>query len=254
MNGITDIITSLTSVKMLDVKELPTQGFFYPKDFTLSIRKASIDDMILYNFNYVKDDLGVILFETKRIIKNNIILGKNYKYEDLKSNDLLYIFFEIVKFTMNKDIMVPFENILGRTSYVAFGSKNFNYFDYKGLGCNYDEETREFEKFGYKFSLPSVGVENCLVEYIFDFLEEEDTENNFEYSYDFLFLMGNKNNLSIEEMDNLVTIFNEDLDDKEQSKITEIVKLIYPAIGYSLKSGNKIISLDLKIDFEKLFI
>ena len=52
MNGITDIITSLTSVKMLDVKELPTQGFFYPKDFTLSIRKASMDDIILYNFNY----------------------------------------------------------------------------------------------------------------------------------------------------------------------------------------------------------
>ena len=253
MNGITDIITSLTSIKMLDVKELPTQGFFYPKDFTLSIRKASMDDIILYNFNYVKDDLGVILFETKRIIKNNIILGKKYKYEDLKSNDLLYIFFEIVKFTMDKDIMVPFENIFGRTSYVAFSSKNFNYFDYKGLGCNYDEDTREFEKYGYRFSLPSVGVENCLVNYIYDFIEGEYNEQN-ENCYDFLFFMGNKNYLSNEEMDNLVTIFNEDLNEKEQDKISDIVKLIYQAIGYSLKCGNQIVSLDLKIDFEKLFI
>ena len=252
-NGIADIISSISSVKMIDVKELPTQGLFYPKDFTLFIKKASMDDIILYNFNYVADDIGVILYETKCIIKNNTILGKSYTYEDLKSNDLLYIFFEIVKFTMNREILVPFENILGRTSYVAFNSKNFNYFNYDLLKCNYDENSREFEKYGYKFSLPSVGVENCLVNYIYDFIESEYNEQN-ENCYDFLFFMGNKNYLSNEEMDNLVTIFNEDLTEKEQDKISEIVKLIYQAIGYSLKCGNNIVSLDLKIDFEKLFI
>ena len=51
---------------------------------------------------------------------------------------------------MNRDILIPFENILGRTSYVAFNSKNFNYFDYMSLGCEYDETTREFIKYGYK--------------------------------------------------------------------------------------------------------
>ena len=254
MSNIADIISSLINVKEMDVKELPTQGYFYPKDFTLSIKKASMDDIILYNFNFVKDDLGVILHETKTIIRNNVILGDKYKYEDLKSNDLLYIFFEIVKFTMNRDILIPFENILGRTSYVAFSSKNFNYFDYMSLGCDYDEDTREFIKYGYKFSLPSVGVENCLVSYISDMTEDSDVEDISENSYDFLFFLCNKNFLSKKEMDNLVTIFNEDLDEKEQSKISKIVKIIYPAIGYTLKSGNKIVSLDLKIDFEKLFI
>ena len=109
--GVLDILDSLTNQKIIPVKELPTQGLFYPKDFTLTIKKASSDDILLYNFNYIKDDISTILYETKRIIKNNLILSKNYKYEDIKSNDLLYIFFEIVKFTMDKDILVPFKDI-----------------------------------------------------------------------------------------------------------------------------------------------
>ena len=80
---IIDILNGISSAtKELNIKELPTQGKFYPIDFTLHIRKASFDDIMLYNFNYVKDDLGVILKETKRIIRKNIILGDKYKYED----------------------------------------------------------------------------------------------------------------------------------------------------------------------------
>lgn len=250
-NGISGIINSLVlATKEINVKELPTQGLFYPKNFKLAIKKASIDDVLLYNFNYIKDDISVILSETKRIIKNNIILPKKYKYEDLKSNDLLYIFFEIVKFTMSRDIMVPYEDILGRTSYVAFNTENFNYFDYNSMKCDYNEKTREFEKDGYRFSLPSVGVENCLVDYLYTLEEKKDIDKN----YDFIFFLGNKNKLKKSEIENLITIFNDDLDEKEKEKVNKIVKLIYPSIGYSLKSGNKIISLDLKIDFEKLFI
>lgn len=259
MNTISDIITNLKSIKFIDIKKLPTQGYFYPKDFTLSITKASSDDILLYNFNYIKDDMGVILQETKRIIKNNIILSKGYQYEDLKSNDLLFIFFEIVKFTMNREILIPFDDIIGRVSYVSFSTDNFNYFNYKSMKCEYDEESREFIKYGYKFSLPSIGAENCLVEYVFHFLENEDyydknDTKEFDYSFDFLFLLGNKNYLTKEEMDNLVIIFNEDLDEIEQSKISDIVKIIYPSIGYTLKAGNKTISLNMKVDFEKLFI
>jgi hypothetical protein len=251
-SGIIDILDGISSAtKELNIKELPTQGVFYPVDFTLHIRKASFDDIMLYNFNYVKDDLGVILKETKRIIRKNIILGDKYKYEDLKSNDLLYIFFEIVRFTMNRDINVSYVDIFGNTVQIPFCSVNFNYFNYDSLKCEYNDVTREFIKDGYKFSLPSVGVENCLVEYIFNLDERgEETDVN----YDFLFFLGNKNYLSDSEMDNLVTIFNEDLDDTEKEKISNIIKLIYPAIGYTLKWSNKIIGLDMKIDFEKLFI
>ncbi len=249
---IIDILNGISSAtKELNIKELPTQGKFYPIDFTLHIRKASFDDIMLYNFNYVKDDLGVILKETKRIIRKNIILGDKYKYEDLKSNDLLYIFFEIVRFTMNRDITISHMDILTNIVKIPFCSANFNYFNYDSLKCEYNETTREFTKNGYRFSLPSVGAENCLVDYICNLDERgEETDVN----YDFLFFLGNKNYLSYDEMDNLVTIFNEDLDDTEKEKIADIIRLIYPAIDYTLKWNNKIIGLDMKIDFEKLFI
>jgi len=248
-SNVADIIGSLVlKTKRIDIKDLPTQGFFYQEDFTLSIRRASFDDILLYNFNYIKDDISSILQETKRIIKNNIILGENYEYNDIKSNDLLYIFFEIVKFTMNRDILVPYKDIFDNISYVPFESKYFNYFNYDSLGCEYDRETREFTKDGYKFSLPSVGVENCVLDYIFSV--DEDIDRN----YDFLFFLGNKKYLSNDEVDNLVTIFTDDLDDNEKGKIKQIIKLIYPAISYTLKWNNKIINLDLKIDFETLFI
>jgi hypothetical protein len=98
--------------------------------------------------------LALILYETKRIIKNNIILSHNYTYADLKSNDLLYIFFEIVKFTMNKEIFVPFKDIFDNVSYVPFDSEHFNYFNYEKLNFVYNSETREFEKDGWRVSLP----------------------------------------------------------------------------------------------------
>jgi hypothetical protein len=249
--GILNVLESLTNQKNLPIKELPTQGLFYPEDFSLKIKKASADDILLYNFNYIKDDISTILYETKRIIKNNLILSKNYTYEDIKSNDLLYIFFEIVKFTMGREILVPYKDIFDNISYVPFDTKYFNYFDYSKMDCSYNSETHEFEKYGYRFSLPSVGVENCLVDYLFKL---HDNDGDLKNNYDFLFFLGNKKYLSDDEISNLITIFNEDIDEIEKKKIKEIINIIYPAIGYTLKYNNKIVNLDMKIDFETLFM
>lgn len=256
MDNIAGIIQGLVNAKRSDdVKEiettkLPTQGYFYPKNFNIKIKRASADDILLYNFNYIKNDIAVILSETKRIVKNNIILPTKYKYEDIKSNDLLFIFFEIVKFTMEKEILIPYEDAIGRTSYVAFGSENFNYYDYSIMRCEYNEKTREFEKYGYRFSLPSVGCENSLVNYLYSVINSKDDK---ERNYDFLFFLGNKRKLTKKEIINLVTIFSEDLDESEIDKINKIIKLIYPSIGYTLKAGNKIVNVE-KVDFEKLFL
>jgi hypothetical protein len=245
-----DILDSLTNQKTIPIKELPTQGYFYPQDFTITIKKVSDDDILLYNFNYIKDDVGSILYETKRIIKNNLILSNNYKYEDIKSNDLLYIFFEIVKFTMNKEILVPFKDIFDNVNYVPFNSSHFNYFNYEKLSFVYNPETREFEKDGWRVSLPSVGSETCLVDYLFNISDDKDLKKN----YDFLWFLGNKSYLSSDEITNLITIFSEDLEQKDKEKVKEIIKEIYPAVGYTLKYNNKIIELDNKIDFETLFM
>jgi hypothetical protein len=248
--GILSVLNSISSVRKLDISELPTQGHFYPKDFLISIKKATFEDILEYNFNYIKDDLASVIFETKRIIKNNVIT--NYSYNDIKSNDILYIFFEIVKFTMDRDILISYVDFDKSIVNVPFNKDTFDYFDYKSLGCKYNKKSREFIKYDYKFSLPSVGAENCLIEYIhkMDIMGERN-----DYNYDFLFFLGNKNYLSSDEIENLITIFNYEMNSVESSKIGNIVVDLSSAIPYSIKTKHGVLSLDyLKIDFETLFI
>jgi len=38
--------------KKLDLKSLPSQGFFYKDDFEIFIKKATMDDIIEYELNY----------------------------------------------------------------------------------------------------------------------------------------------------------------------------------------------------------
>ena len=105
-NGIFDIIKTISDIKKINISELPTQGLFYPKDFSLCIKKASFEDILEYNFNYIENDISAIIFETKKIIKKKIIT--NYTFKHIKSSDVLYIFFEIVKFTMDKEINIQY--------------------------------------------------------------------------------------------------------------------------------------------------
>ena len=255
--GILDIINSISSnYKKIEVKELPTQGFFYKNDFLMEIRKASYEDIIEYNFNYFKDEdgyanIGIILYEIYKIVKRNTKFSNNYTFEDIKSNDILYIFFEIVKYTMDKDVLVPFDELFGVQTYAKFTNKTYNYFDYKTLGFDYNEETKEFLHSGYSVSMPSIGVQNCLVDYVY---EKELAKENTKLNYDFLFFLGNKNYLSDDEIDNLITIFNYDLDDKEIRVIRDIVYKMASAVPNTLKMGNKIISVDTNVDFENLFL
>lgn len=249
MSKLGDIISSLTlNTREIKVKELPTQGFFYPKKMKLSIKKASYEDVKSYNENLIKASIPSILNETKKIIRKNIILSNGMKYEDLKSNDLLYIFFEIVKFTMNKKIIIPYINEFGENDTIEFSSKTFNYFDNRDF-CEYDSEKREFIKYGYRFSLPSVGAEHCIINYINNYVDK-----NAENNYDFLFFLGNKNYLSNEEIENLIIIFTEDIDDTEKEKISEIVDYVRTLILYSLRTKTGyIVELDSRIDFQGLF-
>ena len=249
--GILDILSSITSEeKTINIKDLPTQGYFYPSDFRIKIKKASKEDILEYNYNYIKDNLGVILYEIYKIVeKNTSIIG--YSYNDIKRNDIIYVFFEIVKFTTNKDILIPLDEYLGAETSIKLNNKTFNYFDYESLGCEYSEKTREFLKHGYRFSMHSIGVENCVIDYIYK--KEMEGINTENYTYDFLFFLGNKSYLTDDEIENLITIFNFELDSKEIKKVSDIVGIMASAIPNTVKLGNKIVSIDLNIDFEHLF-
>ena len=101
--------------------------------------------------------------------------------------------------------------------------------------------------------MPSIGIENCLTQFLITKSNDVDAKKWNKYNYDFLFFCGNKNNLSFPEIENLVTIFNYDIDAEEQVKINKIVKKFLKVIGYKLKSNGKVVDVKSKIDLENIW-
>jgi hypothetical protein len=251
-----EILSGLVNVKKdFDVRKLPSQGLFYNEDFKLQIKKADIKDIIIYENNYIKDDLGVIINEVKNIVKNNVIFKNGYSFDDLKSVDVIFLFLEIVKLTTGKNIEIQYVNEdNGKDEVIKFEISNFNYHNLpKYITKYYDSEKRQFLIDGYMFSLPSIGVENCLTNFL---IKKSNLPNNLhynDYSYDFTYFLGNKNSVSFDEVENLVQIFNFDLDEVEKNKVKRIIDIFQPLQKYSLLKDGKVIDINSKIDLEKIW-
>lgn len=240
----------LNSTKKLDLKKLPSQGRFYQDDFELSIKKADLEDIIDYEHNFDKDNIFLVVESLKKVVRKNTILSKGYVFEDIKSVDLVFLFLEIVRFTNNKKINVQYYNTkLGKKDTIEFNSDTFNYFDFSKY--TFDEETKEILMKGYRFSMPSIGVENCLTYYLAQKINEGEDYKN--YFYDFLFFTGNKNHLTEQEMENLVTIFNFDIEDSEKEIISGIVNHFMQIVGYTLKLEGEVIEIKTKINLETIW-
>lgn len=250
-----DILSSIISgTQKLDLKKLPTQGFFYPKDFELKIRKAKIEDIIEYEINFKSDNVLDIIELIKKFVCKNTEFSKSYKFEDIKSIDIIYIFLEIVKFTNNKPIKISyFDNASKSPKVVDFNSKVFNYFNFSVFEQNYLEDLGVFEIDGYRFSMPSIGVENSLTNFLLNRIDDMNTSDYSEKNYDFLFFLGNRNNLTDDEIKNLIIIFNEDIDEQEKLTIGTVIKKFEKLIGYSIKVDNKIIDLKSNLDLENIW-
>jgi hypothetical protein len=78
MNLISIIKGILNVQKKVDVKTLPSQGLFYNDDFEIYIKKANLEDVIEYEHNYDKEDLGTVISRLKKIVEKNVIISKNY--------------------------------------------------------------------------------------------------------------------------------------------------------------------------------
>lgn len=241
--------------KKIDVKILPSQGLFYPEDFEITIKKADVEDIIEYEHNYIKDDLGSIIGKLKKIVEKNSLFSHGYEFNDLKSIDIIFLFLEIVKFTKGKSInLTYFDDELGKENAIEFSSNHFNYFKINdSLLTKYSRESKQFIIDDFKFSLPSIGVENCITNYLISKSDEHDAIKYNDYSYDFIFFLGNKRSVSFNEIDNLIQIFNYDIEVEDRKKIRSIIKLFNPIQKYSLKRGNKIIEMNSKIDLEKIW-
>lgn len=241
--------------KKIDVKLLPSQGLFYPEDFEIKIKKADIEDVIEYEHNYIKDDLGSIINKLKKIVEKNSLFSTGYEFNDLKSIDIIFLFLEIVKFTKGKSInLTYFDDELGKENAIEFSPNHFNYFKPNDLIISkYDTDSKQFVIDDFKFSLPSIGVENCITNYLISKSDEQDAVKYNDYNYDFIFFLGNKRSITFNEIDNLIQIFNYDIEVEDRKKIRSIVKMFNPIQKYSLKRGNKIIDMNSKIDLEKIW-
>jgi len=240
--------------KKIDIKLLPSQGLFYKEDFEVTIRPASKKDIEDYEKNYVRDDVGVVIYYIKKVVERNITLSKGYKYEDLKSIDVIFIFLEIVKLTKGRAInLVFFDKEKDKNEKIEFGTKNFNYFQLGDLVNYYDYKNRCFVVDGYKYTLPSIGVENSLTNFLIIKSAEENSGVYNTYFYDFTHFVGHKNHLKYSEIENLLQIFNFDMESEEVVKIKRIITMFAPIQRYSLVKDGRVIEMTSKINLEKIW-
>lgn len=254
--SLSNILKGILNIqKKINVKTLPSQGLFYKDDFELWIKKADIEDIIEYEYGYEKEDLGQVINRVKRIVEKNAVLSNGYTYFDIKSIDIVFLFFEIVRFTNNKQIDVKFYNdTIGQDEIIQFNPNNFNYAELdEELMISYDSVAKEFVIDGFRYSVPCIGVENSLTKFLISKSDDPDADAYNKYSYDFLYFLGHKSYLSFSEIDNLIQIFNSDLTQDDKKKVRKIVKSFSKIGKYSLKKDSKIIDVTAKIDLEKIW-
>lgn len=256
MVNISTILKSVLNIeKVMDITKLPSQGLFYKDDFKLKLKKASIDDIIEYEKDFIKDDLGVIIEKVKTVVRKNTILENGYTFYDIKSIDVVFLFLEIVKLTKRKPLLFLYVTDDFQKIEVEFSEKNFNYFFIKeSLMSKYNSHEKCFEIDGYKYSLPSIGVENSLTNFLVSKSHQEDVDKYNYYFYDFTYFLGDKTELSFQEVENLIEIFNGDVSEKEMLKINKILKTFEPIQKYSLIKNGYVIDTNSKIDLEKIWI
>lgn len=254
--GLITLVKNLLNLqKKIDVKILPSKGLFYNDDFEVWIKKADIEHILQYEFNYIKDNLGVIIEKVKNLVRQNTIFSYGYEFEDLKSIDIIFLFLEIVKFTKGKPIRLDYINEnSGREDIIEFSNKNFNYFKIRDeMMKKYNNEEKVFDISGYKYSLPSIGVENSLTNFLISKIDSPKSNKYNSYFYGFTFFLGDKKYLSFDEIENLIQIFNYDISDKEMSKVNEIVNEFEPIQIYSLIKDGDVIEISSKIDLENIW-
>ena len=255
MNLINLLKGLLNLQKKVDIKSLPSQGLFYNNDFEIIIKKADVGDIIEYEHDYIKDDLGLVITKLKKIVEKNTTFSSGYNFNDIKSIDVVFIFLEIVRFTKGKAVnLTYFDDELGEEKIIEFSSNYFNYFRLsEEVMEHYNKDSKEFIIEDFKFSLPSIGVENCVTNYLIDKSDDYDVAKYNEFNYDFIFFLGNKRSINFNEIDNLIQIFNYDIEESDSKKVRKVIKMFQPIQKYSLKRGNKIIEINSKIDLEKIW-
>ena len=236
--------------RRIDIHKLPSQGLFYPDGLTISIKKAEFSDILDYEFGFDGTNILRALESIKTIVERNVLVGGGYGYPDIKSVDIVFLFLEIVAFTNGSEIKVPYTDAGGNRVEVAFGAHNFNYFDFSPFMPHYNPATKEMEIDGYRFSFPAIGVENSLADYI---SRQTDLSRFKDMSFDFLFFLSGRRVLSYPEIDNLIQIFNDDLDEAERGRVSAIVARFSGIVSYSLLVDGQRVELKTNVNLGRIW-
>ena len=252
--GLFEIIQGLLiETRVIDTKDLPSQGVFYKDDFNIKIKKADIGDIIEYEHKFNKNDLLSSIECIKNVVANTTIMSKGYTCDDIKSVDIIFVFLEIVKFTTGRDLLVPYINGEGNECFITFDTEHFKYYDFSQIEKYYDYETREYVVDDYRFSLPSIGVESSLTNYLFSKSASDEITKLNKMSYDFMYFLGYKTSLTFYEIDNLIQIFNFDLDECEIKRVSAIVNMFSGIVSYTLLDGNITIDIKSKLNLQDIW-
>jgi len=250
-----DILRGILNLqKKIEKKNLPSLGLFYPDNFDIYIKRAALEDIIEYEHKYSKENLGIIINKVKKIVEKNIIITNGFKFEDIKSVDIIFLFLEIVRFTKKKPIEINYVDENGESNVIEFNTTFFNYckIDDSLMEC-YDYVNKEFLIDGYKYSIPSIGVENSLTNFLIHQATKKESGRYNDYNYDFTYFVNGKSFLTFQEIENLIQIFNFDLEKSEIDKVKKIVDMFLPLQKYSLIRNGKVIDINSKIDLENIW-
>jgi hypothetical protein len=253
---ITSLIKSLMGInKKIKLEDLPSKGLFYPEGLEISIKKASMEDIIKYDLEFRETDILSVISNIKTIVINNTILSEGFSWRDIKVLDLVWIFLEIAKFTTGKKVVIEyFNDYENKVKEIEFNSNTYSYFDYHKLkGSYYDSEKKDFLIDNYRFSFPTLGVEHDLIKYVNSKSGKKNAKKLSEYNFNFIFFLGQKSSLSKKEVENLITIFNKDLEESEIKKIDNIIHTFSPAIKYSVEIEGREIDINNKINLKDIF-
>lgn len=249
-----NLLKGIRNSKEIRKEKLPSLGLFYKDDFRLFIKKASDAQVNEYLKDYDSENIGVIIHKMKKVVKECTTYSEGYSFRDVKSIDIIFIFLEIVKYTKNKKISFYFfDSETGKKEIVDFSENSFNYYSLDHIMKYYDNENKIFEINNYKYSLPSIGVEDSLTKFLVDKLDDEDAESYNDYFFDFTHFLSDKNELSNREIDNLIQIFNFEITAEEMDKIQEIMVAFIPLQKYTLIKDGKKIDINSKMDLEKIW-
>lgn len=200
----------------VDIKFLPSQGYFYPKNIKITLYRGSSEDYNYFTKNIENSNFFGIIETIKIILKRRIDLKpSNFNFDNIKAIDIFYLFLEFIKLTTGHKIFF---------SSVEFCSDNFMYFDFEKFTDNYNKKSREYIFNGWKFSLPSIGIETSLNRFSYDITIKGDLKKFQNSNYNLIYFLGHVSTLDYDQMINIVYTMD-DLSKEDEEYINSIVDM-----------------------------